>query len=231
MTIEISAKRVARTLLVIVLLLVLAGVAGQFSRSELGRPAGRGWIQKFDLNRENNVPTWYSTAILLLCSPLLAAIALAKTKQRDPYARHWQALAVIFLLLSLDEAASIHELVGARLRHTLPTSGVLLHAWVIPASILVLITGLAYRKFMAALPARSRRLFVAAAALYVGGALGMEFIEGHYVGLYGNRNVIVVVIKTAKELLEMLGIVVFLYALMSYLRLHVGEVRVRFKTR
>jgi glycosyltransferase involved in cell wall biosynthesis len=57
---------------------------------------------------------------------------------------------------------------------------------------------------------------IIAGLIYVTGAIGIELIGGRYSELYG-YNVTYFVITTLEELLEMVGVVVFIYALTSYI--------------
>jgi hypothetical protein len=57
---------------------------------------------------------------------------------------------------------------------------------------------------------------VASGALFVGGALGMEFVQGWHDGLYGMDGT-TALITTVEEVLEMSGVTVFVYALLSRL--------------
>src|SRR5256885_4802293 len=86
----------------------------------------------FDLDAEANIPTWFSSALLLMCAMLLAANAAAKWKTRDRYTIHWIVLSVIFLYLSVDETAIIHEMSIKPLRSMLHPTGLLYEAWIIP---------------------------------------------------------------------------------------------------
>jgi hypothetical protein len=92
----VKPKQVAICLGVITVLLVLADIAGQVIRF-FTRYTVYGVVTKFDLDRENNIPTYFSSAILLLSAFLLGTIAVLKKRQNDLYARHWKTLAVIFL--------------------------------------------------------------------------------------------------------------------------------------
>ena len=84
----------------------------------------------------------------------------------------------------------------------------------------------AYLRFLFGLPARTRRLFLVAGSLYVGGAIGIELVGGRHAYLYGTQNMGYEMIVTFEEFLEMMGIVVFIYALMSYMAEHLNEIRV-----
>lgn len=227
--IEISPRRVGRALALGALALLLAHVAVQFSVYRLGHDRLWGFVYLFDLDREFNIPTWYSSFLLLICSVLLATIAAARKMQADRYTRHWSVLAVIFLYISLDETASIHELSIEPLRNALHASGLLYFTWIVPGTILVSVFVLSYLGFLAYLPAKTRNCFVIAGALYVGGALGVEAVEGRHADYYGTSNLPFALLVGAEESLEMFGLVTFIYALLAHLRAEVKEVRIHFE--
>jgi hypothetical protein len=203
----------------VVLCLTLASIAGTLSTYFLGHGKVLGLVQAFDLDKEGNIPTWYAASTLLVCSILLATIAQAKKTQGALYTLYWRVLALIFLCLSLDEAAEIHELWGPLLRSELDVKGFLYFAWVIPGGAFALIVFLFYLRFLAALPPRTRYLFLIAGIVYVGGAIGMETVGASvffYSGL--EHSFMFAMMTTIEEFLEMLGILVFIYALLSYMR-------------
>jgi len=150
---------------------------------------------------------------------MLFLIASIRKRAGDRYALHWRVLSIIFLYLSVDEAASIHELAIGPLRSALNTSGIFYFAWVIPAAALVLLFVLAYLRFLAHLPGKTRRLFLLAGIIYVSGALGMELVGGYQTDFYGRENMVYALIANTEEFFEMMGVVVFIYALLSYMSL------------
>ena len=232
----VSPKRVTLILALVVLFLSIAGIVSNFVayfQCHRGNLNAGPFVKLFDLNREGNIPTFFSASTLLLCSALLAIIAFAKKKEDAPYRLHWKALSVIFLFLSLDEASQLHEKTIKPLRSALNASGFLHYTWVILGIVFSLIVLLAYLRFLADLPRKSRNLFLVAGALVIGGALGMEMISGYYFSSYGsqplplsrlcNFRLNLAKLSTVEELLEMLGIVVFIYALMSYISFNVKD--------
>jgi hypothetical protein len=227
MTFMISPRRVYQLLTLVVVCLTLASLAGQYSKYFLGHDTLKGFVRLFYLDYELNIPTWYSSSALLLCSLLLATIAVAKKRDGAHYVFHWTALSIIFLFLSLDEAASVHEMTIDPLKAALNAGPVLYHTWVVLGAAVVLTIVVAYWRFLSDLPSPTRRLFLTAGIIYVGGALGIELLGGWYAALYGYYNMTYAMIVTIEEFFEMQGIVVFIYALMSYISLHLKEVRVR----
>lgn len=91
-----------------------------------------------------------------------------------------KCLALIFLYLSFDEAAGIHELTGPLLKKVINTKGLFNFAWVILGIIMVFIFVVAYRRFIKSLPPKTRNLFIKAGITFVGGAIGMEMLGGWY---------------------------------------------------
>jgi len=230
MNLVIDPARVTRWLSVVVGLLVVASLGGQFSKRVLGHDQLLGLVAFVDLDQEANLPTWYSSMTLLGAALLLMVIARAKWRTWAPYARHWAVLAAIFVGLSIDEAARIHELATLPVRKVLHPGGVLAFAWVIPAGAFVAVVGLAFLSFVRHLPAATRRLFVLAGGLYVGGALGFELVGGWISERWGLAGLAYLAEATLEETAEMMGIVIFIHALLTYIAREIGPVEWRVTT-
>jgi len=194
------------------------GVAIQISKYLLGHTYLFGLVPLFDLGTDSSIPTWYASFTLLICTILLGIIALAKKDARDPFTRHWQGLAFVFLYLSIDEVARIHEVIGDTLgRFTGETHGLLYFTWVIYGMAFVLLLIPPYIKFLRHLPHQTTKLFVSAGIVYLGGALGMEMVNARHADLYGFKNLAYQLMTAFEEFLEMTGIAIFIYALMCYI--------------
>ncbi len=223
-----SAAKVALLLLVVAGLLVALSLITRYGayRAEvagLGPGQVAAWktvMKLFDVNSESNVPTWFSS-LLLFGDALFAGLIAAMVRRaggRD--ARHWAGLAVVLLLLSLDEVAALHErlqgpagaLLGSGAR------GPLHFAWVVPGVLLVLVAGAAFGGFVARLPKGTRRLVVTAGAIYVTAAVGLEAASGIVLEAHGDR-ALYLLVTAAEEGLEMCGAVLLLYAAMRLLHL------------
>lgn len=184
---------------------ILLDVLSTFDRGASGIP----WLS---VDEEQSIPAWFSSSALLLCAVLLVSVSNNPPARTSPPA--WNVLAFIFLFLSIDEAVGFHEKTVRPLRNALGTDGLLYAAWVIPAGILVVILAVAYARFALALPGRSRNLVIIAAVLFVGGALVTELFGAAQAADSGQANLTYVTVSTMEELMEMLGVVTFLYALM-----------------
>ena len=164
------------------------------------------------LSFEGNLPSWYASALPLVCAGLLAWISGDETSDR----RHWQALALGFLAISIDEAVGLHELLSA----LFTTTGALHFGWVIPAALLVLVLFLAFLGFLRRLhhlSPRTARRFVLAGALYVGGAVLFELPLGWWTARHGDENLGYYLIDWCEETLELAGLTLFAGALLERL--------------
>jgi hypothetical protein len=180
----------------------------------------------FDLDLEQNIPTLLASVLLSISALLLGAIFVFKQRSLDRYSRHWLILASIFIYLVIDEFTSIHELFVVPLREKFSLGGVFYLAWVILAIPIILVIGLLYTRFILSLPQHTRRLILAAAATYITGSLGMEMIGGQYQQQNG-FDLIYAGMTTLEETLEMLGISLFIYALLDYLKSYQKEIQLR----
>ena len=214
MEITLPRARLRRILFTAMALVVAAGLVAEVLKSGLQVRGVRGWVPIFSLSYEQNIPTWYSSGLLLVCSMLLAVIAMGARKSNAPYVRHWWLLAAGFLYISLDETVSLHEAASGWIR----LSGVLYFSWVIPAGILVLILGISYLRFLKHLPNKTRVQFILAGAIYVTGALVMELPLGYWTDQHGSRNFGYAAIDLVEESMEILGVTLFLLSLLEYLQ-------------
>src|SRR5215208_5096619 len=105
MTITYEPKKITFFLGTILIFLFIANMAGIISKHYFGYSR----MILFDLDKEANVPTLYSSVTILFCAGLLALIAGARKKGGKRDYLYWAGLAVIFLFLSVDETAGLHE--------------------------------------------------------------------------------------------------------------------------
>lgn len=216
---------ITQFLLRVVAFLVVMSFLGQMTMYFLPNyPFRDYWAKAFSVDYERNIPTAYSILALLFTSILLGAIAYGKNLDSDRYKNHWKVLSLIFLYLSFDEAVQIHEKFRHPMRTLLNATGFLYYTWVVPIGFLVVIFLLSYTKFLFHLPNATRKLFVAASILYIGGALGMEMVGGYQAYTFGKQNIPYVIIVTLEEFFEMVGIIVFIHALTSYINKYLGGV-------
>jgi len=174
------------------------------------------------LSVEGNLPTWYSSLLLAGCGLLLLFIGAGVRQAGGGFVRRWRLLGVIFLYMSLDEAVELHEHLG----ELVELHGVFYFSWVVPAGLFVLALGLAYLPFLKHLPAHTRRRFLLAGTIYVGGALVLELPLGYWAERAGRDNLIYGLLDWVEESMEIGGLTLFLLSLLAYLREQLGELRI-----
>lgn len=133
--------------------------------------------------------------------------------------------------MGFDEAFSFHERLAAPVRTQLGDGrlGVFYYAWVIPGIAIITAIGLYLLGFLRQLPRATKLRFLAAAILYIGGAIGLELLEGRHAELYGRANWAYKMMTIVEETLEVAGLIVFIWALLKFLARNYKEVRFRFE--
>ena len=222
---HLSPLKTTLFLLIIVTGLLAGDLVTQYIKYVYRNEAQFGFDRLFNLEGENNLPTWYSSLALLLASAMLAIIGLHRKQEAKSWAWHWLTLAIIFLCLSADEAASLHEMAASPIHHwleskrhlesVLPVIGT---TWLLAGIPFAAIVFLVFWQFLLNLPAATRALFFVAGGLYIGGAIGLEALGGRYINQQGGGHTLTyAMMVTMEEGLEMVGVIVFIYALMMYI--------------
>lgn len=123
------------------------------------------WLlrQLFDLDEENNIPTWYSSFLLLNNAFFLYLYSTQKEVVKRSY---WGLLAAGFLLLAIDEVAGLHETLNTAIEMN----------WAILGGIGVLFVGVLFVPFLIAIPRRLTLLFMLSGFLYFSGAIVVELL-------------------------------------------------------
>jgi hypothetical protein len=186
-----------------------------FVRTELDVDGVRGLQEYFDVDRESTIPAWLTSSLLLLAA--LATASLNRKLPPDRQSRYWHVLAFVLLVMSADEAVAVHEEVGDQLDQLLDVGGALRYAWVIPAALIVLGLALTSRGAFRKLPRGTARTMLLGIALYLSGALLLEPLGSSLKEADDASALAVAAQATVEELLEMLGVGVYLYALLVYL--------------
>lgn len=203
---------VASVLLSIIVILVVA-----YFWSRFALPKDSIWENRLDLNGEENISAAFSTS--LLASSAIILWKITSLKKGGRFRNHWRMLGFIFSYFAADEWLQVHERVNEFLAANVETSGIFHYAWVIPGSLVVLAIALLYRRFVAHLPPKTRRLFYLSGGLYVSGILGMEMLTGYYISSFGGGGEgTMIALNGIEESLEMLGVTLFIYTLLDYLQ-------------
>jgi hypothetical protein len=173
-------------------------------------------MQHFHLEMEANVPTWYASAQLQLVALLLGLFACARFERSNPDTWLLALLPLVFIALSADETAGVHEWIGYRSDALLPggsregtalaRTGIWMFVLGLPLAALLLYAVhrlRAYLSYPGVLPK-----FVAGLAVFLVGAAGVEVLV-NFVEDGSQAHMVQVFFE---EVLEMAGVTTMLWA-------------------
>lgn len=226
-TIQLNTKKIIRVLSFCTVILLIINIFLQTLHYAFNiKFRGFSMLRNlFNADLENNIPTIFSYAILLFATLLLAIISIVKKNQKDKNQILWWIITCIFFLVGTDEILGSHELMAISLRKIFNFSGFFFFAWVIPFAIILFLLSIIFFKFIFLyLPPQTRKKFIIAAIIYIGGALGLEFIGGYFFTNWGGDNLSWIILTTFEEGLEMVGIIYFILALLEYFQNQIGQV-------
>jgi hypothetical protein len=170
-----------------------------------------------DMNRETNIPAWFSSG-LLLCVALMLLLITLNARRLGDRNLPWALMALLFAYLSMDEATDLHGLwaglVDAEVLMGKAKAG---FAWMVPGVVIVAIVALMAVQWVWHLPRRTRNMFILAGIVFVTGGLGFEFLGSRVVDetFY---NPAYLVASTIEETLEMCGVIIMLVGVLEYLQ-------------
>jgi len=213
--VSVSPGSLARFLVFVVLSLTVLSLLGQVAVHLLPDFLLRDPLAAaFNVDGEGNIPALYSTLAIVSCAYLLWVIARVEREASGRFSWQWTLMSIIFLGLACDEFLGFHE----GLNDNANLAGITLFSWVAYGMGFVFIFTLIFFRTVVQLPSPIRRLVILAGLIYVSGAVGMETVAGHFVvPVWGNQGMQYVFCAATDKFLEMIGIVVFIYALLTYL--------------
>lgn len=183
------------------------------------------------LDREQNLPSLFSTFLLFSASALFAFNAIVERASGSRGFRQWQILAVGFVLMALDENLAFHERLIEPMRRLLGGGhlGLLYFAWVVPALVLIVALGVYFLPFLLRLPRKTMIALITSAAIYLGGAVGVEFFEGWWREGHVYRTIGYHLLVALEEGMEMAGVITLVHTLLRHLARRFGDVQIHFE--
>ncbi|TNC61943.1 hypothetical protein [Rubellimicrobium roseum] len=199
--------------------------------------AAQGWdpkgpLRALNLDAEAVLPAWYSS--ILLYSSGLALIVVGLAEGRAGGARtFWFGLAAVMIYMSLDESASLHE----QSAHLADDFGLPFQTLAHPgfAWLFFGLAGVAAVAFVAIpmlhrIDRRTSARFVLAGAVYVFGALVMEFVGSRPYAASNGTSGHALIYVTVEEAFEFLGLTLFLTTVIDHLAAHHPRIELRLRT-
>lgn len=215
-----NPKVVVKVLTALIFLLLLLNVASYLNIYLSNGDSTDLFFRKTNFNEEKNAPSIFSSLLHLFASFLLGLTGRSHLQIKISK-KFWFTLSFIFLFLGMDELLRIHEkLEGNSLEGF---SGMFLYNWIIYYGIALIILGFILFKSLLKLPKKTLKGFFFAGIIFLSGAIGVENFTGGYIHLHKlSENLIintplVFTLYTIEELLEMIGVSIFIYHLLLFL--------------
>lgn len=188
-------------------------------------------LKKFFFDDEESIPTYFSAINLLFAGILLALITNLKSRLNDPFTMHWKVLSILFILLSIDEVAGFHEMTIDPLVRTYQLTGYMRFPWVILGLIFMTGFSLYFLQFLRALPKPYIRGFFCSCLIFLSGSIGLETISAKiFISLEQSpKDLIYNLVTTMEESCEMLGVIMFIIVLLSYIKSMRANINLSFK--
>lgn len=183
----------------------------------------------FNMDEENNIPTWYSSMILFVSAILFGLIAFWKLQVKDKFRWYWVILALGFATMSMDEVASIHERLVQPIDTALKITYANHFSWLLAGVPLVIVLGIIFYRFWAQLETPFKWLFLVAGLTYLGGVLAVEFLDGMIQEVTGGDNMGYAILTNIEEFLEIIGVTLLIYTLLRYINKHIPNVALSFE--
>lgn len=214
--VEVRPRKAAKGLGATVAILV--GIAVILSVLDAVNLDPADWLHDlFRLDMKANIPAFFSGLLFAVSAGLSVLVWRRGRWGGASQSAGWILVAFVMLVLSFEELFGVPDQIGGLIRgffRTLVGGGQLARA--LPYVFLLLVVGAVFWPLWRKLSSRARALFALAAVLYVTGAMLFEYL-GRVVYTGPDGGFAYAVVNIMEETLEMSGLVVLVYALLSLL--------------
>lgn len=185
-----------------------------------GRPGFR-IFSLLTVDFAHSLPTYYNTLLILIAFTLLAMISLHLRIAQPKLMYNWMLLTLAFLVLSLDENPSIHNVLGSVVRRygLVGQTSVFNYAWGMSYGALAVLFFFFLYRFLSALPSAITRGFLMSGIIYLAGAIVIGMYGASALHIKGTHNIWYALLASYEESLEMIGLTLFIYYLLMYIRI------------
>ena len=227
----LDARKIARVLYAAAAGFIALGTVAVYFSCYLHTPYVHGFVPLFHMDYEGNLPTFFSSLLLLLSGVLCWRMSQVPEPHARRWGGYWRVLGSIFILMAIDESVALHEKTVEPLREYLHTQGYLYFAWVVLGGAFALVMGAAYFRFLMELEPPARRRILLAGLAYLMAVLGLEMIGGNLAYRTSLTACGFQIESTVEEGLEMLALIYFNRALMLRLQVQAAGFSVVFGSR
>ena len=177
-------------------------------------------MHNFILDAEQNIPTWFSSVLLLLGGAGWLWLASIDKHKSHPDRWRYLALAGMFFYMSCDETAVLHELLSGPIKQRMEVGGLTYHAWTMVGLAVVVTVSVVMWPMLRRLSPSLRRFALVAGAVYVGGGLVIESLGGALAERTGKQSFRYFLVSTLEETMEMSGAMLLVTGFIREMRIH-----------
>ena len=222
----IPTKKLFKAFLVAILLLLILNILSIFLaiNHDQNDSMSSYIIRLFDFNQEANIPSFFSTLQFLTASLLVLIIAFFK-KSNGKKHLGWLGISLLFFLLMLDEAVSIHEFLIAYFQEKYHNSLLFYYISLLVFGLILAGTALIYIPFFNHLNKKLLIGMLSSMGIFLLGAIIFESIGNNVFDTYG-LSFGYRLIYTVEETLEMLGLAIFINILNWYIGVKMQKISI-----
>lgn len=179
---------------------------------------------RFDLDDESSVPTWFSQ--LLFLGAGVGSLFIAWLERAKAQRRIWTLIGLVSIVFSMDEIATLHEFALQTLHVTLfndAPPALLQNAWLVVSPFILATAGFLLWQMIKALPRKTIWIFVASAVTFLVGAIIFDAATSLVDrATFLNQGILVAI----EESLELMGVIGAVYAVVDYIETrHIDKIR------
>jgi hypothetical protein len=229
MHIQFSSRKYIKILYKITAVLVVVHVILQVLKFAFGHDQIFGLIKLFNLDEENNFPSLFSFMLFLIAAKLAGWITYDAWKKQKRFVWQWTGVSVFLLWFAADEILAIHERWSPVIREMLHTSGLFYYFWQLPYILIFIVMLVFYFPFLKSWSREFCARVFGAAFIFGMGVFVLEALGGWRYSITGPNDVVYMILATIEETCEMVGVIIFIYALLEYARQEIGEVHIEWQ--
>ena len=170
---------------------------------------------------QSGLPTFFNTLLILIAFLLLLTVSWHKRNLKSDRVYDWLLLTLAFLVLSLDENPDIHNYFisvisryGARGQRFVMT-----YAWGMPYGGMAVLFVFFLVRFISSLPKSIANGFLISGVIYVYGAIVVAALSSDLLHIRTDHSLGHELAASYEESLEMIGLSLFIYFLLKYIRI------------
>ncbi len=214
MTIEINSTKIVKFLSIVAIVLIMIHIGILITYFIVDDSSKFDFVRMFDLDMERNIPTLFSSTILLISASLFYLLSVVEKRNHW----FWLGLSIVFVFLAIDESVKIHENIGDYTEQFVDASGFLYYPWILSYALFVLILGVLYLRFFWKMERKIFLRFMLSAAIFLSGAIGFELLSANEASIHDTDTVLYSIYYTIEETLEMFGVIYLISILLGLLK-------------